>query len=144
MLTRYFDEYSIGDTGTTRSRTVTETDLVNFAGVSGDFHPLHTDRVYAENSRFGQRIAHGMLVLSIATGLIELGTPYAAAFYGIDSLRFLAPTFVGDTLAVTWTVIDLADRGSGHGIITYDISVHKQDETKCVKGKFTLLAKKSS
>jgi 3-hydroxybutyryl-CoA dehydratase len=143
MLTRWFEDYSVGDTGTTRGRTVTETDLVGFAGVSGDFNPLHTDQVYAESTRFGQRIAHGMLVLSIATGLIELKAPYAAAFYGIDGLRFLAPTFIGDTLTVTWTVTEKKDHSSTNGLIAYQVAVLKQDGTECVRGTMTLLARKS-
>src|SRR5437870_4163650 len=66
---KYFDEFEIGASYTTASRTVTEADIVNFAGVSGDFNPLHTDESFARTTPFGTRIAHGMLVASIATGL---------------------------------------------------------------------------
>ena len=71
-IMKYFDEYKVGDTQETRARTMTEADIVNFAGLSGDFYPLHMDAEYAKKTIFGKRIAHGFLVLSIASGLFPL------------------------------------------------------------------------
>lgn len=84
MFNRTFDQYAIGEKWVSRGRTVTEADLVNFAGVSGDFYALHTDAEYAKSTPFGQRVAHGMLVLSISTGLMEFTPGIVLAFYGID------------------------------------------------------------
>lgn len=82
---RRFEEIPEGETTETRGRTITETDLVNFAGVSGDFHPLHTDAEHATESSFGQRIAHGLLVLSVAAALAREYNEHAF-FYGFDSV----------------------------------------------------------
>lgn len=139
MLTRFFEDYSVGDRGTTRARTITESDLVTFASLSGDWHPLHTDARYAADSRFGQRIAHGMLVLSVATGLVDFEVPYTQAFLGIDALRFRAPVFIGDTIDATWEVVEVADHDDGNGRITYRLTVGKDGAT-CVEGQLTMLA----
>jgi 3-hydroxybutyryl-CoA dehydratase len=91
-------------------RTITEGDLVGFAGVSGDFFALHTDEAWAGDTRFGGRIAHGMLVLSIASGLWQLDPDVVVALYGLDRVRFVAPTRIGDTLRVELTVDDVRPR----------------------------------
>jgi len=90
----YFDDIQLGEKYVSRGRTITEADIVGFAGLTGDWYELHVNKEVAKNSPFGERIAHGMLVLSIATGLI---TPYdkaLIAFYGMDKVRF-----VGDPVA---------------------------------------------
>ena len=133
MLTKYYDEFTVGEAGQTHGRTITESDLVMFAALSGDWHLLHTNTEYAEASRFGQRIAHGMLVLSVMTGLVQLQAPYAVAFYGMDDLRLLAPTFIGDTLSASWRVADMKDRGGANGLIGYEIIVRKSDGTECAR-----------
>ncbi len=81
-------------------RTVTEADLVNFAGVSGDFNPLHTDTVYAARSRFGQRVAHGMLLGAWVSAVLGTRLPGPGAILLSCGLRFRRPTHVGDTLTV--------------------------------------------
>ena len=100
MITKWFDEFKVGETFRTRGRTITEADIVNFAMFSGDWYPLHTDADYAKNSPFGERIAHGMIVLSVMTGLIQLEPGYIIAFYGMDRVRFINPTKIGDTIRV--------------------------------------------
>lgn len=128
MFNKYFDEYEVGETWTSKGRTVTEADIVNFAGLSGDFYSLHMDKEYAENnSPFGQRIAHGMLVCSIASGLCAFEPGRVIAFYGIDKLRFTNPTFIGDTITVEITIQELTDRDDGMGIVTAKQKVKKQN-----------------
>jgi len=104
--------------------------VVNFAGVSGDFNHHHTDAVRMHDSTYGERIAHGMLVLSVATGLIwqdrsDAEKEAVVAFYGIDRLRFLAPTFIGDRVHVELEVTEKTERerGPGTGTIRYDCEV---------------------
>lgn len=142
MLTRYFEDYAVGDTGTTRGRTITEADIVAFAGVSGDFQPLHTDAAYAATQRYGQRIAHGMLVLSVATGLIDIDAPYAEAFLGIDGLRFRAPTFIGDTIHVAHEVTELVDHDERSGRIAFAVTIRKDDGTDVARAHWTFLCAK--
>ena len=96
----YFSEYEVGQEFVTGRRTVTKVDVVAFAGLSGDFNPLHTDKVFAESTPFGQRIAHGMLVTSISTGLSQTLGIFEGTTMGLLQQTFIykAPTFFGDTI----------------------------------------------
>jgi acyl dehydratase len=128
---RYADT-EIGDTMTTHGRTVTEADIVNFAGVSGDFNHLHLDAVSMADSAFGERIAHGALVFSFMTGLLwqaREDSEHLVALYGVDELRFRAPTFVGDTVHVRTEVVDKEDRDhpTAEGVVRYRAEVTKDD-----------------
>lgn len=124
---RPFEQYVVGERFKTQGRTVTEADIVHFAGVSGDFFPLHVDAQYAKTTRFGERIAHGMLTLSLATGLYILSPDYVIAFYGLDHVRFLKPVKIGDTIYLKGEVIELKDRGVA-GLISVRQHVMCDDE----------------
>ena len=127
MITNYLDRISVGDRHTSRARTITETDLVTFAMFTGDWHPIHTDVEFAAGDpRFGQRIAHGALVISVALGLVELRPEAMKAFYGIDQLRFVGPTHIGDTLHVETEVLAIDPRGPDVGVVTSRFVVHNQ------------------
>lgn len=127
MITAYFEDTSVGDTHVTGGRTITETHLVNFAMFSGDWHPIHTDVEYAAaDGRFGARIAHGALVLSVALGLVTFWPPAMKAFYGIDKLRFVAPTRIGDTLHVATEVVAVEPKGEDAGVVTSRFTVRNQ------------------
>jgi 3-hydroxybutyryl-CoA dehydratase len=119
VLNRYFDEIQVGDRYTSRGRTITEADIVNFSGITGDWYPLHTDIEYAKNTAFKQRIAHGMLILSIATGLVPLTPGFLVAFYGMEQVRFTNPTFIGDTIHVEDEVIEKTDKGDKGGVVSF-------------------------
>ena len=123
---QYFDDFQVGDKAITRGRTITEADIVNFAGLSGDWYPLHVNVEYVKNTPFGERIAHGMLVLSVASGLMPLYDLAIVAFYGMDKVRFMAPTKIGDTIHVETEVIEKQDRGDLGGIVTFKQSVKNQ------------------
>jgi 3-hydroxybutyryl-CoA dehydratase len=126
MYDKFFDEYQIGETWTSRARTITETDVVNFSGVSGDFYPLHTDKEWAASTAFGQRIAHGMLLLSVATGLLMLRPGVVVAFYGMDRVRFVSPVFIGDTIHLQMEVTGKEDKGIKGGVITSQMEIINQ------------------
>lgn len=127
MITAYLDDIAVGDTHTSRARTITETDLVTFAMFTGDWHPIHTDVEYAAaDPTFGQRIAHGALVLSVALGLVTFWPAAMKAFYGIDRLRFLRPTHIGDTLHVDTEVLTVEPRADGGGVVTSRFVVRNQ------------------
>jgi acyl dehydratase len=142
MIRGYFEDNEVGNRIETRARTVTEADIVGFAGLSGDWHPLHTDAAYAGRGPFGQRIAHGMLVLAILTGLAPLDTETVMAFYGIDRLRFLRPTFIGDTIHVVSVVKEAQPRDETSGVIASDVSVLDDQDQVLVSGVFRMLVRR--
>lgn len=128
MVTKWFDDFKIGEKSITRARTITETDVVSFAMLSGDWYPLHTDKEYVKKTPFGERIAHGMLVLSVMTGLVTLDPGYVLAFYGMDRVRFVRPTKIGDTIHVETVVTELTPRDETSGVVTFDVSVLNQND----------------
>ncbi|TDP98135.1 MaoC/PaaZ C-terminal domain-containing protein [Labedaea rhizosphaerae] len=142
MITSYLGDIAVGDTSVSRQRTITETDIVSFAMFTGDWHPIHTVVPYAEaDPRFGRRIAHGALVLSVALGLVEFWPPAMLAFYGFDRLRFVHPTHIGDTLRVETEVLDIRERDDRTGVVTYRFVVcNDKDEQLCVADLLALVA----
>ena len=140
----YFEDYNIGDSATTAGRTVTESDIVSFAALSGDWNAIHVDAEYAKGGMFGERIAHGMLGLSIATGLaIRLGflEETVIAFMGLE-WKFRGPIKIGDTIKVRAEVAEtkLASRLGG-GLVTFNVEVVNQRNETCQKGTWTMLVK---
>ena len=123
---KYFEDFSIGDKGVTRARTITEADIVMFSMFSGDWYPLHVDVEYAKNSPFGERIAHGFLVLTAASGLMPLYEMAIVAFYGIDKVRYLSPTKIGDTIRVEMEVTEKRDKEDIGGVVTFNATIKNQ------------------
>ena len=129
-------------------RTITDADLVAFAGLTGDYSELHTSDVYAKSSEFGRRVAHGMLGLAYAHGLMWARTgdlrETAIAFLGIDDWRFLQPIFVGDTIFVNYRIAELRDSKSRptQAIATFDVAVVDQDNRVVQRGRKALLVSK--
>lgn len=144
MYDKYFEYFEIGEKWKSRGRTITESDIVMFASLTGDFYPLHTDIEYAKNSFFGKRIAHGMLVLSYAVGLTKMDPDIIIANYGIDKLRFTAPVFINDTIHVEMEVIDKKDKGNGMGVVTVKQQIVKQTGEVCAVGISKGLIKKEN
>lgn len=143
----YFEDYEIGRVSTSRSRTVTEADIVNFAGLSGDFVELHVSEEYAKQGPFGRRIAHGALVFSISTGLMVQMTPNheaIVAFYGVDKMRFVAPVFIGDTIHVSRKVVEKQQKNAERGVIAFENTVLKQDGTPALVYTARLMVKTRS
>ncbi|RIL06513.1 dehydratase [bacterium] len=140
----YFEEFEIGYTIVSPARTITEHDVCAFAGLSGDYNPLHTDAEFARDTPFGERIAHGMLGLSAATGLTSRlgfidGT--AMAFLGID-WKFRRPILMGDTIHVVVNVTDKhAQRMMGGGIVTFDVRVVNQRDEIVQNGHWKILVR---
>jgi len=126
----YFEDYTIDQVRTSRGRTITEADIVNFAGLSGDFVELHMNEEYAKRGPFGKRIAHGALIFSISTGLmVQMTSNQEAivAFRGVDQLRFLAPVFIGDTIHVVKKTIEKNTKDGVRGLVTFETTVLNQD-----------------
>lgn len=125
----FFNDIAVGRTFSSARRTLTETDIVNFAGLSGDFNPLHVDEVFARSSPFGRRIAHGMCAWSIATGLRSEIDDWALLGFLSCDRRFLAPVFAGDTIAVRGTVVNKRPSQSkpDRGVVTAEVELVNQD-----------------
>jgi acyl dehydratase len=141
----YFEEFVIGENYTSQGRTITECDIVRFAGISGDYNPLHMDHEFAHRSLFKRRIAHGALTFSVLTGFWDqLGIikETVVAFYGIDSMRFIHPVFIGDTLAALIEVIDKEERVTD-GIVTLKNEMKNQENELVMVCDAQLLMKKS-
>ena len=109
MKTQYFEDYVVGTVRTATGRTITEADVVLHAGQTGDFYPHHMDAEWCKTQPFGQRIAHGTLIFSVAVGQTADEINPEAFSYGYDRLRFVRPVFLGDTITARCTVKEKRD-----------------------------------
>ncbi|MCB0322600.1 MAG: phenylacetic acid degradation bifunctional protein PaaZ [Bdellovibrionales bacterium] len=148
---KYFDELQIGETWVTHRRTVTEADIVAFAGLSGDYFYAHMDDGAARASIFKNRVAHGYFLVSAAAGLFVDPAPGPVlANYGLENLRFLKPVYIGDTIHVRLTCaqktardLDPMPDGGPQGIVAWDVSIYNQLEEEVAHYTvLTLVARK--
>ncbi len=143
-----YEDLHVGMAFRSPGRTITDADLVGFAGLTGDHSELHTSEVYARASQFGRRVAHGMLGLAYAHGLMWARTgelrETAIAFLGISDWRFVGPIFVGDTIFVNYHVAELRDSRSkpDQAIATFDVELVDQDGRVVQRGRKALLLSK--
>lgn len=139
----YFDEFQPGQRIVTAGRTLTEADIVSFAGLSGDFNQIHLDAVYSQASPFGQRVAHGLLVLAIASGLaVQTGVMEGTvlAFREINEWKFSQPVYIGDTIHAILVVRETRElRRIGGGAVVIDVEVKNQQDEVVNKGVWTAL-----
>jgi 3-hydroxybutyryl-CoA dehydratase len=113
-----FDRLSVGERFVTRGRTIGEADITGFATLSGDTHPQHTDAEWAAGSRFGERIAHGLLVLSYASGLMQFDPERIVALRRVSDAVFKQPVKIGDTIHVEGEVVDKREIDVGYGLVS--------------------------
>lgn len=141
----YFEEFEIGQKVITAGRTVTESDIVTFAGLSGDYNQIHTDAEFSRDTPFKQRVAHGLLGLAIASGLamstgVLEGT--VIAFREINNWKFSNPIFIGDTIHVELIVTEIkALPRLGGGSIVLELSVNNQRGETTMRGTWTALVR---
>lgn len=139
---RTFEEFAVGQKVASPARTISETDIVNFAGITGDWNPLHSDAEYARETIFGERIAHGLLILSIASGLAwRLGfmTGTVEAFLGLE-WKFRGPVKIGDTLHLEAEVKNLKPMARlGGGIVAFNVKVINQRGETVQRGSWDVL-----
>jgi acyl dehydratase len=146
VLGMYFDEFPLNEEYTSPGRTVTETDVVNFSGVSGDYNQLHSDAEFARATPFGQRIAHGALVFSMATGLTSrLGVieGTAIAFLGM-TWKFRKPVLIGDTIRVKMTATKKRAVSPQAGMIFTDIVIVNQKDEIVQSGEWTVMVRRKT
>lgn len=141
----YFEEYDAGQVLTTPARTITESDIVMFAAVSGDWNQLHCDAEFARQGPFGQRVAHGMMVMSVAVALVMRGgylEGTALAFRDIADWKFSLPVFIGDTIRVRCTILETRPmRRLGGGLVTMKADVLNQRDEVVQRGSWGVLVK---
>lgn len=150
QLVSYFEDFVIGERCHSMGRTITETDIVAFAGLSGDYNRIHTDLEYAQQSFLGKRVAHGLLVLSIASGLYtrtsfgQRITDSLVALIKISDWKFEKPVFINDTISIEVEVKEIVDRypEKNMGTIIFHRNIVNQHRVTVQQGDFHLLIKK--
>ena len=147
MPGKFFDDFVTGEEYMTPSRTLTETDVVMFAAMSGDYNELHTSEAFGKSTQFGKRIGHGLLGLAVSHGLffrLGLVEGTAIAFLGMESWKFEAPFFLGDTIRVKIRVAEKRPSQSkpDRGVIKFFFQVIKEDETVIQSGYKTIMIRR--
>lgn len=142
-MTLFFEDFAVGDAFTTQSRTITEADVVSFAGWSWDTNPVHTDAVASAEGRFGSPIAHGLLGMSVAMGLVSrLGhfEGSSIALLGVDDWKFLRPIRIGDTVTCELTITGTRLTSAGDaGVLKREFSLRTQDGEVVQSGRIDLM-----
>jgi 3-hydroxybutyryl-CoA dehydratase len=139
LFARDFDDLEAGIKATTRGRTITEADLTSFSALTGDWHRQHSDAAWAEQSPFGERIAHGMLVLSYAIGLLPIDDERVMALRGIRQLVFKRPAAIGSTIHARVELSDTKPLDAGHGLVSMRVDVRDGEERLLVRGTIDAL-----
>ena len=138
----YFDDFEEGRVFYSASRTITEADVVAFAGLSGDFNPLHTDQTFAEKTPIKTRIAHGMLSMAVATGLANQMGIFEGTTLALmqQTIQYKGMVRFGDTIRVVMTVKARKESKSPkRGVVTYDVAIVNQDDEKVVDSEWVLM-----
>ena len=134
-----FEALEAGQGFATRGRTVTEADVVGFAALTGDWHPQHTDAVWAGRSAFGERIAHGLFVVSLAAGLVPFDPDRVMALRRVGDVVFKRPVRLGDTLRVEGRVADVSAVSDEAGLVAFAWSVLNQDDRVVCRARVEVL-----
>ena len=141
----YFEDFESSPPITSRGRTITEADVVTFAGLTGDLVEIHTNEEYAKTTKFGRRVAHGALVFGMSVGLAtrtNLLDETLLAFAGVDKLRFVSPVFIGDTIHVVKRVMERKEKGAAQGTVVFETRVLNQRDELVLVYLDTLLIKR--
>jgi len=141
-----YDQLDPGEVFTSPARTVTEADVVNFAGLSGDFNPLHIDETFARSTLFGGRIAHGMLVAALATGMANwLGIFEGTSLALMEQvIQYKGPVKLGDTVHLELRVAEKKETSKpDRGVVMFETTVCNQDSRPVITGRWTLMVKRS-
>ena len=139
MIDNPYPDLVVGDVKTSRGRTLTETDVVNFCMLAGNWLEIHSNTEFAKNALYGQRLVQGSLVFSIVNALIPFDSTVVEAFYGIDKLRFLKPSFIGDTVWARSEITALKPKENGAGVATMELKGMNQRTEVILRCDFHLL-----
>jgi acyl dehydratase len=142
-----FEQFNLGDVFISQARTVTETDVVNFAGLSGDFNPLHTDEEFGKTTPFGERIAHGMLIAAMATGMSNWTGVFEGTTIALmeQLIQYKGIVKFGDTVHLELKVAEKKETSKpDRGIVFFETRVLNQDGKAVIEGRWTLMMKRSN
>lgn len=142
MMNLPYGELAIGQKARSRGRTITETDVVNFCGLTGNWLEIHSNAEFSKKTLFGQRVVQGGLVFVISNALFGFDSAVVEAFYGVDKLRFLKPTFIGDTLHAESEITAMREKGDKHGVVTARLSAINQRGEIVLSCEFSLLIRR--
>ncbi|MCJ7721519.1 MaoC family dehydratase N-terminal domain-containing protein [Candidatus Bathyarchaeota archaeon] len=144
---KLFEDFEIGQEFQTSGRTITESDMLNFAGLSGDFNPLHLDEEFAKGSPFKTRVPHGLCIMSISTGLIDrLGVISCTALACLEiNWKFFKPVLIGDSIRVVMKVLEKKESKKGdRGVVTFEMMIFNQKGEKVEVGLWKLMMAKGN
>lgn len=141
MIEAPFSALVIGERRTSRGRTITETDVVQFCMLTGNWLELHSNVEFAKKTLYGQRLVQGGLVFVVSNALLGFNPELIEAFYGVDRLRFTKPTFIGDTLYARTEIIGLRPRREAHGVATLRLDTLNQRDEIVMTCEFSLLVR---
>lgn len=139
LFARSFDEISVGDRFATGARGVAESDILSFAALTGDAHPQHTDPEWAADSRFGEQIAHGLLVVSFAVGLLPLDPDRIIALRRVDDAVFKQPVKIGDTVHVEGEIVRTKELDDQQGLVEARLRIVNQAGRLAVRANVELV-----
>jgi acyl dehydratase len=142
MIDAPFGDLAVGQRRVSRGRTITETDVVNFCMLTGNWLELHANVEFAKSTLYGQRLVQGGLVFVVVNALLGFDAGVIEAFYGVDRLRFTKPTFINDTLYARTEVLKLVDKGERHGVATLLLEGINQRAEVVLRCEFSLLVRK--
>lgn len=143
MLDAPFNDLSVGQIKKSQGRTFTETDVVNFCMLTGNWLELHSNAEFAKTTTHGQRLVQGGLVFVVVNAQLGFDSELIAAFYGVDRLRFIKPTFIGDTLHAETEITDLKDKDAHHGVVTIKLEGVNQRREVVMACELKLLVRKA-
>jgi 3-hydroxybutyryl-CoA dehydratase len=130
---------AVGATFESRGRTITEADLVSFAALTGDWHPQHADAEWAARGRFGERVAHGLMVLAYAIGLAGFNPERVVALRALERVTFKRPVRIGDTIKVGGKVAEVRPLDGGHSLVALDWTIRNQDSATVIRARVEVL-----
>jgi len=144
MTRLFYEDLNVGDEDQSTGRTVTEADVVSFAGLSGDFNNMHIDEEFAKKTVFGTRVAHGLCVLSIASGLwFTMPRLATIAFMGLEDWRFSDAVKFGDTIRIIRKLVEKREhKRPNMGFLIFEVNVHNQSDEVVQKGKWVILVQR--
>lgn len=141
MTGLYYEDAEVGETATSRGRTISETDVYTQAGLSGSYNRLHVNKEYMKGTEYGRPIVQNTLLITIMEGLNRrLGWDWnTVAAYGRENMRFTAPVFVDDTVHLEGEIIDKREKGDEAGVVTISHELYNQDDDLVLVGDYLLL-----
>jgi 3-hydroxybutyryl-CoA dehydratase len=132
---------AVGATFESRGRTITEADLVSFAALTGDWHPQHSDAAWAASGRFGERVAHGLMVLAYAIGLAGFNPERVVALRALERVKFKRPVRIGDTVRVVGKVAEIRPLDAEHALVGLDWTIRNQESAAVIRARVDVLWK---